>query len=266
VRGGATLPSVTIDLAHEEAGSGRPVILLHAFPLSRAMFADQVAGLADQARVIAPDLRGFGESQPGADEPSLDLMADDVAGLLDRLEVEAGVVAGLSMGGYVAMAMLRRHAERVAAVVLMDTKASADDQPARENRERVARAVVEDGPSALRPMLDALLGETTRAERRGVVDMVSRWLDSVRPEAVAWAQRAMAARPDSFATLAGALVPGFVVVGEEDTMTTRDDALAMAAAFAQPPPVYVIPQAGHLSAVENPDAVTGALRDVLRRL
>lgn len=254
-----------IDLDYEDAGTGVVVVLMHAFPLTRDMFAAQVAGLADRARIVAPDLRGFGTSPgPGEDEPSIDTMADDVAALLDRLDLGPAVVAGVSMGGYVAMAMLRRHPDRMGAVVLMDTKASADDAPARENRERVAAAVLDNGPRALRPMLDGLLGQTTRSDRPEVVETVTRWLDAARPDGVAWAQRAMAGRPDSFGTLVAARVPAFVVVGEEDTLTTHDDALAMAAAFAPPAPVHVIPRAGHLSAVENPDAVTGALKDVLR--
>jgi pimeloyl-ACP methyl ester carboxylesterase len=264
-----TLASVTIELAYAEHGgdrTGTPVVLLHAFPVTSAMYDAVATRLAEQHHVVSPDLRGFGGSVLGDDEPSLDLMADDVAALLGRLDLDRVVLAGLSMGGYVAMAMLRRHPQRIAAVVLMDTKAAADAPQARENRERMARAVLDEGPSALRPMLESLLGETTQRERPQVVDMVVRWIEAVDPQGVAWAQRAMAARPSSFRTLADARIPGFVVVGEEDTLTTHDDALAMAAAFAPQVPVHVIPRAGHLSAVENPDAVAGALRDVLRHV
>ena len=258
---------MSFELAFDEAGTGTPLLLLHAFPLSRAMYAEQLAGLADRARVIVADLRGFGDSPgPGDADPSVDAMADDVAALLDRLAVRSCVVGGLSMGGYVAMAMLRRHRDRISAVVLMDTKASADGDEARANRERVAHAAMEQGSTALRPMLNSLLGETTRRERPGTVDQVTEWLDAVRPDAVAWAQRAMAARPDSFDTLRDSRVPGFVIVGEEDELSPHEDAVAMAEAFVPPAPVYVIPGAGHLSAVENPDGVTGALRDVLRHL
>jgi len=143
-----------VDLAYAEHGEGRPVVLLHAFPLSRVVFDDQARGLADRARVVLPDLRGFGESPTGDDEPSLDRMADDVAALLDRLGLERVVLGGLSMGGYVVMAFLRRHPERVSGVVLMDTKSGADPAAARENRLQVAEAVLEQGPRALRPMLD----------------------------------------------------------------------------------------------------------------
>lgn len=258
---------MSFELAFDEAGTGPPLVLLHAFPLSGAMYAEQFAGLADRARVIVPDLRGFGDSPgPGDADPSVDAMADDVVALLDRLDVGTCVLGGLSMGGYVAMAMLRRHRERITAVVLMDTKASADGDEARANRERVVRAVTEQGSTALRPMLDSLLGRTTRRERPGTVDQVTAWLDAVRPDGVAWAQRAMAGRPDSFETLRDSGVPGFVIVGEEDELSPHEDAVAMAEAFVPPAPVYVIPGAGHLSAVENPGGVTGALRDVLRHL
>ena len=266
---GATLASVTVELAyveHDGARTGTPVVLLHAFPVTSAMYDAVATQLAEQHHVITPDLRGFGGSVLGDDEPSLDLMADDVAALLGRLDLDRVVLAGLSMGGYVVMAMLRRHPQRTGAVVLMDTKAAADAPQARENRERMARAVLDEGPSALRPMLESLLGETTQRDRPQVVEMVARWIEAVDPQGVAWAQRAMAERPSSFRTLADARVPGFVVVGEEDTLTTHDDALAMAAAFAPQAPVHVIPRAGHLSAVENPAAVAGALRDVLRHV
>ncbi|HEU4541260.1 MAG TPA: alpha/beta hydrolase [Jiangellaceae bacterium] len=258
---------MSVELAHDEAGAGIPLVLLHGFPLSRVMFSGQRAGLADRARVIVPDLRGFGASPgPGESEPSIDAMADDVAALLDRLGVEKSVLGGLSMGGYVAMAMLRRHRERVDAVVLMDTKASADGDEARANRERVARAVLDDGSAALHPMLETLLGEKTRRNRPDTVEQVASWLDAARPEGVAWASRAMAARPESFDTLRSSGVPGFVVVGEQDTISPHEDAIAMAEAFTPQAPVYVIPGSGHLSAVENPDGVTGALRDVLRHI
>ena len=258
---------MSIELAFRERGSGTPMVLLHAFPLWSAVFDAQLDGLAGQARIIAPDLRGFGASPgPGSDEPSLDLMADDVVALLDRLDVDRCCLGGMSMGGYVAMAVRRRHPDRVGSLVLIDTKAAADDPAARENRERIARAVLDNGARALRPMIDTLLGETTRASRPDVVATVTGWLDAARPEAVAWAQRAMAARPASFDVLGSADLPAFVLVGEEDAVTPHDQAMAVADAFPRPTPVYVIPGAGHLSSVENPDSVTDALRDVLARL
>lgn len=256
-----------MNLAYVDYGTDHskpPVVLLHAFPLFGAMFEPVAIRLAGSRRVLVPDLRGFGASpEPGTMEPSVDVMADDIAVLLDRLDIERAVIGGISMGGYVVMAMLRRHRVRVAGVILIDTKASKDDDAARADRERMAKAVLTIGPRALRPMLGTLLGPTTHRGRRETVDKVRMWIEQTRPEAVAWAQRAMAARPSSTETLSAAGVAGVVVVGAEDSITTSDDALAMSVAFQPPAPVHVIVDAGHLSPVENPDAVADVLRDAL---
>ncbi len=251
---------MTVELAWTETGSGDPLVLLHAFPLSQQVWAAQRTDLAAQARVLTPDLRGFGASpDPGDGPPTLDAMAEDVRDLLDRLALDRVVLGGLSMGGYVAMAFLRRYPERVRGLVLVDTKAAADGDAARANRLRVAEAVLEQGADAVRPMLDALLGPTTRDSRLHVVERVSGWLEAVRPAGVAWAQRAMAARPDSFDVLRTADVPALVVVGDEDELTPMAEARAMVEALPDAR-LMVVSGSGHLSSVERPDAVSEALR------
>jgi pimeloyl-ACP methyl ester carboxylesterase len=251
----------TVELAYEGAGAGQPVVLLHAFPLHSGMWVAQRRGLADRCRLITPDLRGFGRSPAGADVPSVDRMADEVAALLDRLGLDRVVLGGLSMGGYVVMAFLRRHPERAAAVVLADTKASADPEPARANRERIAQAVL--GEAGTRVLLDevlpGLVGAATKAGRPDVLARVRALMLEARPDAVAWAQRAMADRPDSFDTLRGVRVPAVVVVGDEDELTPPADAQAMVQVLPDARLVR-IPEAGHLSAMENPDEFTAAIR------
>ncbi len=263
----------TVDLAfidHPAPGSGAdelPLILLHAFPLHAAMFGRMVDRLgSSRPRVICPDLRGFGRSPgaPDGEPASIEAMADDVAAVLDRLEIGRAVVGGVSMGGYVVMSLLRRHADRVAAAALIDTKAAADSDQARANRERIAASVVDVGPRVLHPMLETLLGPDARRDD-ALVATVTGWIDEAPPPSVAWAQRAMAARPAAFDTLGAAGMPIAVVVGESDTITTHDEALAMAAACDPPAPVHVIPGAGHLSPLERPDATAGALREALHR-
>jgi pimeloyl-ACP methyl ester carboxylesterase len=238
-----------------------PVVLIHAFPLTPAVF-DGLAERLPGMTVIRPALRGFGGPEPTG-EPSVDTYADDVAAELDRLEIERAVVGGLSLGGYVTMALLRRHPERVAGVVLMDTKASEDTDEAKANRLRIAAAVEQHGTRALRPMIDTLVGATTHRERPGLVTQVTAWLDAASPGGVAWAQRAMAARPPSFDTLrdaAGRLTTKTVIVGAEDTLTGPDEAAAMASALGGVT-VHVVDGAGHLSPLERPDAVAA---DILR--
>ena len=258
---------MTVDLHVREAGSGLPVVLLHAFPLSSAMWLEQRNDLSDSCRVITPDLRGFGGSQLGFDEPSMDHMADDVAGLLDRMDLSEVVLGGLSMGGYVAMAFLRRHPGRVRALLLADTKAGADPQPARDKRERIAAALVEEDSARVlvEEVLPALIGETTRREQPLVQGRVRALVEAAPPAAAAWAQRAMAGRPDSLETLRALDVPALVVLGEEDELATRADGEAMAEALPQGR-LVMLPGAGHLSAVEAPEAFSAAARELVGSL
>lgn len=252
-----------IEIAYDDVGVGPPLVLIHGFPHHRGLWAPQLGALVDRCRCIAPDLRGFGDTPP-AGPYSVDRYADDVAALLDRLGVERAVIGGLSMGGYVAMAFLRRHPDRVRGLVLADTKAGADPEPAQAKRERVAaRLDAEQTTDALvDEVLPALTGPTTQDSRPEVVDRVTALVRACPPAAAAWAQRAMAARPDSLETLAGTDVPALVVRGAEDALATREDADAMVAAL-QRGRLVVLEGAGHLTALEVPDDLTAALRGFL---
>jgi pimeloyl-ACP methyl ester carboxylesterase len=257
---------VPVALGVVEAGTGVPLLLLHAFPLSSPMWDGQRERLAARCRVLTPDQRGFGASPLGPDEPDLDACADDVVALLDRLGLDRVVLGGLSMGGYVAMALLRRHPERVRALVLADTKAGADPEPARVNRLRIADQLGEQGSGVLvEAVLPALLGPTTTSTRPEVVEQVRALVEAAPPAAAAWAQRAMAARPDSLAALAAADVPALVVVGDEDALSPVADAQAMADALPQGR-LVVLEGAGHLTALEVPDAFAGVVGAFLDEL
>lgn len=258
-------------LHYIETGTGPAVVLLHAFPVDSALWAAQRRPLGQAGlRVITPDLPGFGGSGVPEADPSLDVMADEVAGLLDGLGIERAIVGGLSMGGYVAMAMLRRHPQRLAGVVLADTKGGADGPEAIATRLGMADRVEAAGRASIiaDAMLPNLLGETTRAERPDVVTAVRRWIGAQRATGVAWAQRAMAARPDSMPDIAAFGRPVLVLYGEEDTISPAAEAAALAEAArsgGSPTEVVEIPASGHLTAVENPQAVNRALAAWLPR-
>jgi pimeloyl-ACP methyl ester carboxylesterase len=258
---------MTVDLAYREVGVGRPVVLLHAFPLSSAMWLDQREGLSALARVVTPDLRGFGGSPLGEDDPSLDACADDLAALLDTLGLDRVVLGGLSMGGYVAMAFLRRRADRVEALLLADTKATGDPEPGRANRLRIADELDRDPSSSVLvdDVLPALLGRATTSGRPLVAGRVRGLVKAAPAGAAAWAQRAMAARPDSLEVLRGTHVPALVLVGDQDELSPVADAQAMADVLPQGQ-LVVLPEAGHLSAVETPDAFNDAVVGLLNRL
>lgn len=250
----------------------RIAVLLHAFPLDSSIWDDVVEPVSAAGWDVAtPDLRGFGESRYGQDgpddEPGLELMAHDVLAMLDHLGVAAAVVAGVSMGGYVAMELLRQAPRRVTALALIDTKPGADPPEARQNRLRIAEEVLATGDTAALAdaMLPSLLGSTTRATRPDVVERVRRLVESVDPAGVAWAQRAMAARPDSLATLASYPGPALVVWGDQDVLSPRADQDAMLDALPDAR-LEVISDAGHLAVLEAPQAVSRALVGLLHSL
>jgi pimeloyl-ACP methyl ester carboxylesterase len=255
---------VRVDPYVIEAGSGPAVVLLHAFPLNASMWSAQREALGGSYRVLCPDQRGFGGTQLGHDDPSLDEVADDVAAMLDARKVETCVLGGLSMGGYLAMAFLRRHPDRVRGLILADTKASADSEEAAANRRRIAEAVIEAGDSALLldEVLPTLVGTTTKERRPLVYGRVKALVERAPAYAVAWAQRAMAARPDSFDTLRAVAVPALVVWGEEDTLSPRAEAEAMADALPDGR-LVTIPDAGHLTAVEAPEEFNAVVAEFL---
>ena len=263
-------------LAYSETGTGLPLLLLHAFPLSGAMWDPQVEALAGQARLIVPDLSGFGESEAIVPEYSpesacemSDLAADAVA-LLDHLEIGRAVVAGLSMGGYAALALCESAPERLLGLVLADTRSGADSEEGRQGRLEIARRVLKEGTGFLAETLPArLLGKTTRAgsseESAEVVERVERMIRDAPPAGVAAAQRGMARRPDRTPVLERITVPTLIMVGEEDELTPPEESRKMRERIAGSE-LVTIPEAGHLSSLERPDTFSEALGGFLRRL
>ncbi|PJI84767.1 alpha/beta fold hydrolase [Luteimicrobium subarcticum] len=244
------------------AGDGLPLVLVHGFPLDHRMWDEVARFLPDGLAVVAPDAPGFGDALLTESEPSIEGIADAVAEALAARGVERAVVAGMSMGGYVALALAERHPGLVAALGLVDTKSVADAPEARDNRLRIADEAERTGSVApVRGMREALLGETSRATRPDLVAEVGAWIEEQRPEAVAWAQRAMASRPDRTAVLAAYGGPVSVVVGVEDELTPIEQAehLVESSHDASEAALVLVPDAGHLAAVEEPEHVAGAL-------
>jgi pimeloyl-ACP methyl ester carboxylesterase len=254
-------------LAYAQLGEGTPLVLLHAFPFTREMWRLQYEGLATQLRLVTPDLPGFGESTLSPEPPGVGVMAEGVLDLLDRLGLDRVVLGGLSMGGYVAMEILRRRPDLVQGLVLADTKASADAPSAAENRLRMAELLEQSRSSRVlvHDVLPSLVGETTREEHPETLAWLREIVEATDPAAAAWAQRAMAARPDSFDTLRGARVPTLVLVGEEDGLTPPADAEAMAEAVPGAK-LAVLDGVGHLSAAEAPDEFNTRVADFVLSL
>ena len=216
--------------------------------------------LADTGwRVIAPQLRGF---DGGAGDPpaaSVDDYAGDVIDLLDALHVHQAVIGGLSMGGYVAFALLRLAARYVQGFVLADTRSEADTPEGVAGRARLLQLLQDKGPSAIADeMIPKLLGETTRSTRPAVVELVRSLAVANSSDAIAGAIRALMTRPDSTPLLSSIHVPTLVLVGEEDAVTPPPASEEMHRAIAGSELVR-IPQAGHLSNLEQPELFNAAL-------
>ncbi|MGA7742651.1 MAG: alpha/beta hydrolase [Polyangia bacterium] len=242
-------------LAYESVGSGPVLVLLHAFPFDSRMWHKTAAALAGQRRVITPDMRGFGLSDLGSGGSSIADLADDVASLLDALNLPAATVGGMSMGGYVALAFARRHRDRLKSLVLADTKAAADTPEARQGREAAIALVEQQGvPALLEKQIPRLLSASASDSLRAEV----RALGAQSPEAIIAAIRALRDRPDRTAELPEIAVPTLVVVGSDDALSSPAEARVMAAAMPDAR-VVEIPGAAHLSNLENPDAFSAAL-------
>jgi 3-oxoadipate enol-lactonase len=255
----------SIELAYDEGGSGTPCLFVHGFPHNRSLWAPQLQGLTVNVRCVAPDLRGFGETTVSPPF-SMDRYADDLAALLDVLHIERAVVAGLSMGGYVAFAFWRRHAHRVRGLVLCNTKAGADSEEAREKRRGVMALAREKGSSAVADtMMTGMLGKTTREKRPEITNTVHRMISSAPVEGIVGALEAMMNRPDSNPTLATVNVPTMIVTGDEDTTIPVEESRAMHAAV-RGSSLEIISGAGHLSNLERPAAFNHVFSEFLATL
>ena len=258
-------------LAHQVAGRGRTVLLVHGFPFERSMWAPQIAALQHGQRVLAPDLRGFGASAfPRGAAPDVWTMeqhADDLAALLDALgEREPVVLVGFSMGGYVAWPFVRKHRRRLAGLVLCDTRAAADAPEGARGRLALAQRVLEEGPEpVVEAMLPKLLAPRTLAERPEVVARVQGWMRAAPREGIAAALRGMAARADSSTLLASIDLPTLVVVGAHDAISPPAEMHAIARAIPGAR-AQEIADAGHMTTVEAPSALSALLGEFLASL
>jgi pimeloyl-ACP methyl ester carboxylesterase len=255
---------VPMDGLHiDDRGEGPAFLLLHAFPCDSSMWQPQADALVEVGwRVLVPDLPGFGGSSLPDAEPSLAVVAERLLAALDERGIEHCLVGGISLGGYLAMAIAAHRPSVLRGLALCDTKATADAQASRENRERLA-LLCEQSPSDTgrileQAVLPGLLGDTSRASRPDVVEQVRAWLSAAPSATVAWYQRAMASRPDSRAALFALDVPAVVVWGVEDALSSREEQDLMLGSLRHGE-LAVVDAAGHLSNVERPHVVSAAL-------
>lgn len=254
----AELPDTT--LHYSDQGKGLPVLLIHGFPLNQQMWVDQVDFLSKSYRIIMPDLRGHGETPPSPGPYSMELLADDCIALLDAIAInELVVVGGLSMGGYVAFALYRRYPERVAALILAATRASADSADAKVNRDiSIAKAKADGTSAVLADMLPKMLSHQIYEKSHQLVKRVEQIMLQTTLDGMVSALQGMRDRQDSTPLLTHIDVPVLVMHGSDDQIIRLVDSQKM---YAQLPKasLAVLPDSGHLLNLEQPESFNEAV-------
>lgn len=246
----------------------RAIVLLHAFPIGANLWEPQMRSIPGGWRLITPDLRGFGGSTE-LDSLSALLIADyaaDVMDLLAELGIRKAVIGGCSMGGYAALALYQAEPRLFDGMVLANTRAGADSPEARANRRNMLALVDREGPLGVaREMMPKLLGSTTRDTNATAEATVRRFIKQQSPVAIRSAIHRMMHRPDSLPLLSRVSVPTLVITGAEDELIPVDESRRMASAIPGAT-LVIIPGAGHLANLEQPDAFNAALADFLDTL
>ena len=250
-------------MAYTDEGAGRPVVLIHGYPFNRSLWNEQIAELSRSYRVIAPDLRGFGESDSSDGPATMNRMAQDVALLLDHLEVPRATLGALSMGGYVTLAFYKQFASRVRALILADTRSTPDTEEAKQGRAQQAEKALAEGMAGIADaMLPKLLTPETVSKRPEVVKRVRDMMLKTKPEGAAAALRGMAERDDQTSLLSKITVPTLILVGAEDAITPVADSEKMHEGVAGSR-LVVLENAGHVSNLERTEKFNEALLDFL---
>ena len=242
-------------LVFHDNGDGRPIVWIHGFPHASAIFQPQLAIAG--VRHIRVDLPGFGASKPPSGGVGMADYSREIIAVLDHLRVDKVIAAGISMGGYIVMQMLRDAPQRIEGVILIDTRERADSDRGREDRLKTIAEIEKNG---IEPIVDSMLPKMIlTASRR---DAFREIMMTSTPAGMIAAQRAMSARPDSSSTLRALKAPARVIVGDHDPITSVDDARRMSALIKGSKRV-VIDNAAHASNFDQPDAFNRAVTEFL---
>jgi 3-oxoadipate enol-lactonase len=252
----------TVKLHYAEAGRESPVVLLHGFPLSSAIWQEQQRSLSDKFRVITPDLRGHGNSPAPSGAYTMEGMAQDVLALLDSLGITKAAILGHSMGGYIALTALKLAPERFAALGLIASQAGADTEDARQNRYRLAERVAKEGSKVVAEAMIARLFSPDLPADSPIIAQVHEVMRNTQPAGIIGSLHAMALRPDSTELLRNASLPILLLAGARDQIVPQERTKALAAILPKAK-LVTMDQAGHMPMLEQPEATTTALRQFL---
>ncbi len=254
-------------MSYIDQGKGLPILFVHGYPLNGRMWQPQVEGLSGVARSLAPDLRGHGASQPVPGPYWMDLLADDLNAFLDALQITRPVViCGLSMGGYVTLAFQRQFSPRLAGVILTATRAGADSPEGKAGRDKAAELARKEGVEAIvAAMLPKMLSPKTYEKKPELVQTVRSILEETSLEGVIGDLMGMKERPDLTPTLAEIELPTLILHGADDQLIPFREAEAMRDAIPNAS-LEILPDAGHLLNLEQPEQFNEAVRRFLAGL
>lgn len=250
-------------LKYIDQGVGQALLLVHGFPLDHSQWNHQIDELACHVRVLVPDLPGFGQSEPGSKPLTLRRIADDLAHLLEELQIETVTYCGLSMGGYIGWQFWKYHRDRLERLIACDTRAAADLETIARARRISAEIVRKKGTSLV---ADQIIPKLFQAEnllqRSAEVESVRQVISASHPETLAQAQLAMAERPDATRWLPEIELPTLFVVGAHDQITTPSE-MRENADQVRDAQFVEISNSGHMPPLENPLEFNAALRSFL---
>ncbi len=253
------------NLSFVDSGKGTPLLLVHGFPLDHSMWNGQIETLSARHRVIAPDLRGFGQSGVSDGMVTMEQFADDLAALIDFLGIDQAVLCGLSMGGYIALEFWRKYVKRLRALILCDTRAVNDTPESAANRFVVAEKVLREGSNTVADtMIPKLFAPITLQNQPHLIDSIRRVIGRTDPRGIAAAARGMAQRTDFTAELSRIGCPAFVIVGQSDAISPVAEMQAISKAVPNAE-FQIIPQAGHMAPLEQPQAVNAAIERFIQK-
>jgi pimeloyl-ACP methyl ester carboxylesterase len=259
------LKSDDVNLFYEIKGEGPDVVMLHPYPSDHTFWSPMAQHLESRFRLVLPDLRGLGRSEAGQGVTTMTKLAEDLLRLCDTLKIGRAIFMGCSVGGYLLFEFWRRNRERVKTLVLMDTKAGADNDEGREGRMKTAEEILQKGPEwAFEQMMPRMLAPVTMSSRLDVVERAKATMRQSGAAGMAAMQRGMAMRSDSIATLAEIDVPTLVLGGEDDAATPVSE-LELLARGIRGAELKIVSRAGHYAALEQPEEVGRVVREFLER-
>lgn len=247
---------------YDDLGDGSlPLIFIHGFPFDKSMWAQQVEFCKSFSRVIAYDIRGFGKSQPGDEEFSINLFADDLIGLMDIMEIPKAIICGLSMGGYIALNAMSRYKERFAAMILADTQCIADTSEGKEKRFKAIEQIQANGLSVFAAaFVKNIFADETLLNKPEIVMGIQNVILSTPPLSVTSTLKALAERWEICTTLSEISVPVLIICGMEDKVTPYEQSDKLKSAIKNST-LKTMLKAGHLSNVEQPEEFNKYLKD-----